>query len=106
MAGAIGTEAQMVEATTDHFKNSVRKVRVGKSLTDRSSTRIPKWAKLTRGEGIMKHSLLNCRRFQLTLAGLLAMAMPMSAQDTRWKTYLDAGEQLIKEHSYVEADNA
>jgi hypothetical protein len=53
----------------------------------------------------MKHSLMNCSRFRLALALLLATAVPMCAQDTRWKTYLDAGEQLLKEHRYVEADN-
>jgi tetratricopeptide (TPR) repeat protein len=36
---------------------------------------------------------------------MLAMAVPMCAQDTHWKTNVDAGEQLLKEHRYIEADN-
>ena len=39
------------------------------------------------------------------LVALLCLAMSLaSAQDNLWKTNLDAGDQLLKEHRYAEAE--
>lgn len=40
----------------------------------------------------------------LALAAVLAMAVSVYAQDSDWKAYVDAGEQLFKQHQYAEAD--